>query len=48
MELNMKLHHTKYKNNYRNYILECLKTEDVFIGKKPTETKDGENAGQQV
>jgi|TARA_X000001388_G_scaffold32486_1_gene22964 hypothetical protein len=33
----MKLHHTKYKNNYRNYILECLKTEDVFIGKKPTD-----------
>ena len=33
----MKLHHTKYKNNYKNYILECLKTEDVFIGKNPTE-----------
>ncbi len=33
----MKLHHSKYKNNYKNYILECLKTEDVFIGKNPTE-----------
>ena len=32
-----KLHHTKYKNNYKNYILECLKTEDVFIDKKPTD-----------
>ena len=27
----------KYKNNYKNYILECLKTEDVFIDKKPTD-----------
>ena len=32
-----KLHHTKYKNNYKNYILECLKTEDVFIDEKPTD-----------
>ena len=33
----MKLHHTKYKQNYKQYILECLKTEDAFIGKQPTE-----------
>jgi len=32
-----KLHHTKYKNNYKNFILGCLKTEDVFIDKKPTD-----------
>ena len=32
-----KLHHTKYKNYYNNYILECLKTEDVFIDEKPTD-----------
>ena len=32
-----KLHHTAYKKNYKEYILECLKTEDVFIGKQPTE-----------
>ena len=31
-----KLHHTKYKNNYKNFILGCLKTEDVFIDEKPT------------
>jgi hypothetical protein len=33
----MKLHHTAYKKNYKKYILECLKTEDVFIDKQPTE-----------
>ena len=33
----MKLHHTAYKKNYKQYILECLKTEDAFIGKQPTE-----------
>ena len=33
----MALHHTKYKQNYKQYILECLKTEDAFIGKQPTE-----------
>ena len=33
----MKLHHTAYTKNYKNYILECLKTEDVFIDKQPTE-----------
>ena len=33
----MKLHHTAYKKNYKKYILECLKTEDAFIGKQPTE-----------
>ena len=33
----MKLHHTEYKANYKHYILECLKTEDVFIGKSPTD-----------
>jgi len=33
----MALHHTKYKQNYKEYILECLKTEDAFIGKQPTE-----------
>jgi len=33
----MALHHTKYKQNYKEYILECLKTEDVFIDKKPTD-----------
>ena len=33
----MALHHTKYKQNYKQYILECLKTEDRFIGKNPTE-----------
>ena len=32
-----KLHHTKYKNNYKNFILGCLKTEDVFIDEKPTD-----------
>ena len=33
----MKLHHTAYKKNYKKYILECLKNEDVFIDKKPTD-----------
>ena len=33
----MKLHHTEYKKNYKKYILECLKNEDVFIDKKPTD-----------
>jgi len=33
----MKLHHTEYKKNYKKYILECLKDEDVFIDKKPTD-----------
>ena len=33
----MKLHHTAYKKNYKKYILECLKDEDVFIDKKPTD-----------
>ena len=32
-----KLHHTEYKKNYKKYILECLKNEDVFIDKKPTD-----------
>ena len=33
----MKLHHTKYKKNYKKYILECLKNEDIFINKNPTD-----------
>ena len=33
----MKLHHTAYKKNYKKYILECLKTEDCFIDKQPTD-----------
>ena len=33
----MALHHTKYKQNYKEYILECLKTEDCFIDKQPTD-----------
>lgn len=33
----MKLHHTEYKKNYKNYILECLKTEDAFINRSPTD-----------
>jgi len=33
----MALHHTEYKQNYKEYILECLKTEDAFIGKQPTD-----------
>lgn len=28
-----KLHHTKYKENYKNYILNCLDSEDDLIGK---------------
>ena len=33
----MKLHHTKCKKNYKKYILECLKNEDIFINKNPTD-----------
>ena len=33
----MKLHHIAYKKNYKKYILECLKTEDCFIDKQPTD-----------
>ena len=29
----MKLHHTEYKKNYKNYILECIENEDGLIGK---------------
>jgi hypothetical protein len=29
----MKLHHTKYKENYKNYIIDCLDNEDDLIGK---------------
>tara|TARA_R100000479_G_scaffold122853_1_gene63325 strand:+ start:183 stop:560 length:378 start_codon:yes stop_codon:yes gene_type:complete len=28
-----KLHYTKYKENYKNYILNCLDSEDDLIGK---------------
>lgn len=28
-----KLHHTEYKKNYKNYILECIENEDDLIGK---------------
>ena len=28
-----KLHYTKYKENYKNYILDCLDSEDDLIGK---------------
>ena len=28
-----KLHHAKYKENYKNYILNCLDSEDDLIGK---------------
>lgn len=28
-----KLHHAKYKENYKNYILDCLDSEDDLIGK---------------
>jgi len=31
-----KLHHTKYKENYKNYILDCLDSEDDLIGKNLT------------
>ena len=33
----MKLHHTAYKKNYKKYVLECLKNEDIFTDKKPTD-----------
>ena len=33
----MKLHHTTYKNNYKTYILECIKSEDVFDDFLPTQ-----------
>tara|TARA_R110002153_G_scaffold270237_1_gene436479 strand:- start:1049 stop:1423 length:375 start_codon:yes stop_codon:yes gene_type:complete len=33
----MKLHHIAYKKNYKKYILECLKNEDIFIDKQPTD-----------
>ena len=29
----MKLHYTKYQENYKNYILACLDNEDELIGK---------------
>ena len=29
----MKLHYTKYQENYKNYILDCLDSEDDLIGK---------------
>ena len=29
-----KLHHTEYKKNYKNYILECIEDEDDITGKK--------------
>lgn len=29
----MKLHYTKYQENYKNYILACLDDEDSLIGK---------------
>ena len=29
----MKLHYTKYHENYKNYILDCLNDEDDLIGK---------------
>ena len=29
----MKLHYTKYQENYKNYILDCLDDEDSLIGK---------------
>ena len=35
----MKLHHTKYKENYKNYILECIDSEDELIGKPYQEKK---------
>ena len=34
---NMALHHTEYKQNYKEYILDCLKGEDCFIDKQPTD-----------
>ncbi len=29
----MKLHYTKYQENYKNYILDCISDEDDLIGK---------------
>tara|TARA_R100001463_G_scaffold16126_4_gene41961 strand:+ start:1032 stop:1397 length:366 start_codon:yes stop_codon:yes gene_type:complete len=29
----MKVHHTQYKKNYKEYILDCLDNEDELIGK---------------
>lgn len=31
-----KLHHTKYKENYKNYILDCIDSEDGLINKELT------------
>ena len=31
-----KLHHTKYKENYKNYILDCIDSEDDLINQKLT------------
>ena len=28
-----KLHHTEYKRNYKNFVLECIENEDDLIGK---------------
>ena len=33
----MALHHTEYKKNYKNYILDCLDSEDDLIDKSLTE-----------
>jgi len=33
----MKMNHIGYKKKYKKYILECLKNEDCFIDKKPTD-----------
>jgi len=35
----MKLHHTKYKENYKNYILKCIDSEDELIGKTLSRTE---------
>ena len=34
-----KLHHLKYKENYKNYILECIDSEDDLIGKTLSRTE---------
>ena len=31
-----KLHHTKYRKNYKNYILDCIDSEDDLINQKLT------------
>jgi len=31
-----KLHHTKYRKNYKNYILDCIDSEDDLINKELT------------